>query len=154
MKKEEKIEWAIKEIKELEFLVNEFIELDPSIDFNFTVDITPVVEQEVILFSITVNYLNATRKDIVMRGKVMTIFQIKEMESITLTTAEGKPLVDLPEQLWIALFSIAFTHTRALLAKSSAGTRYAHMLLPVINPEEQFKKLFGPLLKGSEKQKK
>jgi hypothetical protein len=52
----------------------------------------------------------------------------------------------LPDNLWISLFSIAFTHARAIIAKSSAGTKYGHMLLPIINPVQEFKNLFGPHL--------
>lgn len=149
MKSEAKqVEWAIRGIKELEFMVNESVELDPKVDFKFTVDITPVVEQDSILFGITVIYVNATKKDELLREKVMTIFSIKDMKSRTQVSSDGKPLVDLPEKLWISMFSISFTHTRALLAKSSAGTRFGQMLLPIINPEEQFRKLFGQLLQN------
>ena len=32
------------------------------------------------------------------------------------------------------------------LARSSSGTRCGHMLMPLINPEQEFYKLFGPTL--------
>jgi hypothetical protein len=148
MKHEEQVEWAIRGIKELEFMINESVDLDPKVDFKFTVDIAPVIEKESILISITVVYVNTTKKEELLREKVMTIFSIKDMKSRTKFSTDGKPMVDLPEKLWISMFSISFTHTRALLAKSSAGTRFGQMLLPIINPEEQFRKLFGQLLQN------
>lgn len=146
MKSTGQVEWAIKGIQELEFMINESVPLDPKVDFTFTVDISPVVEHESILISIKVVYVNATKKDELLKEKVMTIFSIKDMKSRTQISSEGKPLVDLPEDLWITMFSISFTHTRALLAKSAAGSRFSQMLLPIINPEEQFKRLFGHVL--------
>jgi len=55
---------------------------------------------------------------------------------------DGKEAVDLPDPLWVTLFSISFTHARAMLAHSSAGTKYGHMIMPLINPEQEFKKIF------------
>lgn len=146
MVEKKNVEWAIGGIKELEFMVNEFVQLDPTVDTNYTVDLVPVVEKEMILFTITANYLNGISKELVMKGKVMTVYLIKDMKLVTKKNRDNKDIVDLPDKLWISLFSMAFTHARALIAKSSAGTKYAHMLLPIINPEKEFHKLFGPYL--------
>ena len=43
----------------------------------------------------------------------------------------------------ISIFSISFSHTRALMAKSAAGTKYSHLLLPIVNPTDLVKQLFA-----------
>lgn len=143
------IEWAIKEIKEQEFMVNEYIEQISTVNFNYHVDLTILVPNELINIAITSTYVDATSKEVFMKGRTMTSYQIKDMKSMSKKAENGNDLVDLPEPLWISLFSIAYTHARALLAKGSAGTKYSHMLLPAINPTTEFKKLFGPHLKES-----
>ena len=137
------IEWAIKEIKEMEFIVNETIDVGSLIDTNYTVDVLPVVGEEKIQMSITFSYLKNETKEVVMKSKVMTTYLIRDLKSKVKKTDNNIDAVDLPDQLWIALFSIAFTHTRAILARSSAGSKYGHMLMPAINPEIEFKKIFG-----------
>ena len=73
----------------------------------------------------------------------MTGFYIKEMKSYTRIQENGQEAIDIPEPLWVTLFSIAFTHARAILARSSAGTKFTELLMPVINPQQEFQKLFG-----------
>lgn len=140
------IEWAINGIKELEFFVDEEIEIGPSFDFNYTVEVTPNPPENKLHLTILVRYTKKDGNVTFMRGKVKTTYLIKNLSSLTKKTADDKEAVDLPDQLWIALFSIAFTHARAILARSSAGTNYSHMLLPAINPENEFKKLFSKIV--------
>ncbi len=144
------IHWAIKEIKELEFFIDEFIDLGPSFDFNYTVEIMPLANEEIVRLGIKVDYAKSDTKELFMRGKVVTSFSIKDLKTLVRKTEDNPDFVDLPEPLWIALFSIAFTHARAILSRSSAGTKYAHMLLPAINPETEFRKLFGNHVKQKE----
>lgn len=144
------IQWAIKEIKELEFFIDESIDLGPSFDFNFTVEIRPLENEEIVRLGIIVNYAKTDTKEQFMRGKVVTSFLIKDLKTLVRKIEDRPDLLDLPEQLWVALFSIAFTHARAILSRSSAGTKYAHMLLPAINPEAEFRKLFGNHVKQKE----
>src|SRR5690349_10132296 len=138
------IEWAIKEIRELEFMINESIELGSQMNTSYMADIVPRVDEEVVQMVITFNYLKAETKELFMKSKVMTSYQIRDLKSMT-TKKDGIDMINLPNPLWTALFSIAFTHTRAILAKSSAGSRFGHMLMPPINPDIEFKKLFARL---------
>ncbi len=140
------IEWAIKEIKELEFMVNEFLDLGPSFDFGYTTEIMPIAAEETLRITVTANYSKTETKEVFLKGKVTTVYLIKDLKSTAKATDNDTEAIDLPEPLWVALFSIAFTHTRAILARSSAGTKFGNMLLPAINPEIEFKKLFGHLL--------
>ncbi len=141
-----RIEWAINGIKELEFFVDEELELGPSFDFNYTVEVIPDPPENKLHLTILARYMKKESSEIFMRGKVKTTYLIKDLSSLSKKLLDNKDAVDLPDQLWIAFFSIAFTHARAILAKSSAGTKYSHMLLPAINPEKEFKKLFGKFI--------
>ncbi len=130
-------------------MVNENIDQLTAMHFNYNVDLNIVVPEELVSLTITATYMDANSKEVFMKGKAMTSYLIKDMKSMSKKAENGSDSVDLPEPLWISLFSIAYTHARALLAKNSAGTKYRHLLLPAINPTTEFKKLFGPHLKES-----
>lgn len=142
------IQFGIREIKELEFFADELKDAGESFDFNYHVDIVLDTKVELLRIEITVNYLNTTSKDVFLRGKVITSFYMKDMKAFARIDDNGQEGIDIPEAVWVTLFSLAFTHARAILARSSAGTKFANMLMPVINPQEEFQKLFGKFLKS------
>lgn len=115
--------FAIKGIKEIEFFANEFVDLGESFDFNYQVEIKSDIPEELVLVTITPNYLLKGSETPFMRSKVMTIFTIKDLKLRERILDDGTQAVDLPDPVWVSLFSIAFTHARALLAKSSASTK-------------------------------
>jgi hypothetical protein len=84
-----------------------------------------------------------------MRGKVETIFTIKDMKNFASNRPGGEEVVDLPEPFWVTLFSLAFSHARASIAMFSGRTKYGGLLLPVINPTLEFRKIFAGELKKS-----
>lgn len=140
------IAWAINEIKELEFFVDEELDIGPSFNFNFNVTLNPKPLENKLQFIIHASYIKKETNEVFMKSKVATSYLIKDLHLFSKKTEGGKDAVNLPNPLWIALFSIAFTHTRAILSRSSSGTKYAHMLLPAINPEKEFKKSFGSFI--------
>lgn len=139
------IHYAIKSVKETEFFVDESIELEAQVDLNYNASIQTKVDAEEIHYTISVSYSSKTTKLDFLRSKTVSVFLIKDIKNYVPkhATLEG---VDLPNPLWISMFSISFTHARALLAKSAAGTKYAHMMLPLIDPEKEFNKLFAQQL--------
>lgn len=138
----QQILFAIKEIKEQEFFVNESLELGSAYDFNYRVDIATSIPNDTIAISITANYLVTQQQDVLMKGKTATTFLIQNLKQYSRKT-DDREGVDLPDPLLITLFSISFSHARALLSKSSAGTKFSHMLMPLINPDTEFKKIFA-----------
>lgn len=136
------IEWTIKEIKELEFFVNEFIEPGTMLDTTYKVTIEPIVNEEKIRLLITFYFMKKETKEVIMKSTVMTVYLIRDLKSFA-TKINNLDNVNLPDPLWYMLFGIAFTHTRAILARSSAGSKYSQLIMPPINPEVEFKKLFG-----------
>ena len=139
------IEFAIKEIRELEFFVNEEARLRDAFDLNYHVNISVRVAVESIVISVGADFLVKEDMSLFMKGRTATTFLIRNMLEYSRTINDHEE-IDLPDPVWITMFSVAFSHARALLAKSSSGTRYGHMLMPLINPEQEFYKLFGPAL--------
>jgi hypothetical protein len=133
------IHFAVKEIKELEFFVNEGVPLFDSFDYNYQVNVLHSIPAETIMIIITANYLLPQKTEHFMKGRTATTFLIRNLKNYVKTINE-KEAIDLPDALLVTLFSISFSHARALLAKSSAGTKFSHMLMPLINPEQEFKK--------------
>jgi hypothetical protein len=140
------IQFGISEIKELEFFVDEAKEIDGSFDFNYNVDIFPDLNTGLVKIVITASYIKTSSKELFLKGKVSTAFSIKDMQTHTRKAEDGKAGLDVPEAVWVTFFSIAFTHARAILARSAAGSKFTNLLMPVINPQQEFKKLFGKLL--------
>lgn len=145
MAKEEtrQIHWSIVEIKETEFFVDESARPD-KVNFGYQVMLDLKVPASLVCFSIIATYVNASTNEVVLKSKSFTSFSIKDMESLSKKTENGQDALDLPDALWISLFSMTYTHARALLAKSAGPTIFKSLMLPPINPEAEFKKLFGP----------
>jgi hypothetical protein len=122
------------------------IEVGEQSDFYYNAIINSKMELEEVHITIAVNYKKKGTTEDFMRGRTSTVFLIQQMKERS-ALKDGKEVVDLPDPLWVTLFSISFTHARAMLAHSSAGTKYGHMIMPLVNPETEFKKIFGKELK-------
>ena len=144
------IHWSILEIKETEFFVDDSAK-PGQVNFGYQVVLDIKVAESLVSFSIIATYVNATTNEVVLKSKSFTSFRIKNMESFTKKDEKGQDAVDLPDELWIALFSMAYSHARALLAKSAGPTIFKTLIIPPINPESEFKKLFGQHIKDAAK---
>lgn len=138
----DQVAYAIKSVKETEYFVDETMELEEQYDFHYNATIQSKVEADEVQLSISVNYRKKGTAIDFLRGRTISVFFIKDMKSRA-SIKDGKETVDLPNPLWVTLFSISFTHARAMLARSAGGTKYGHLIMPLINPEVEFKKLFG-----------
>lgn len=138
----EQVAYAIKSVKETEYFVDETLELEEQFDFHYNASIHSKVDTEEVHLSITVNYRKKGTNIDFLRGRTTSIFLIQNMKDRA-NIKDGKEMIDLPDPLWVTLFSISFSHTRAMLARSAGGTKYGHLIMPLINPEIEFKKLFG-----------
>lgn len=138
-KKKPDIHFGIREIKELEFFVDEQQRVKGAFDFNYSVDVFVNIKSALVTMVVNASYFRNPDKKLFLKGKVSTSFFIKDMKAYV----RDRDGIDIPEQLWVTFFGIAFTHARAILARSSAGTRFAGMLMPVIDPQREFKRLFG-----------
>jgi preprotein translocase subunit SecB len=144
------IQWSILEIKETEFFVDESAK-PGQVNFSYQVVLDIKVAASSVSFSIIATYVNATTNEVILKSKSHTSYGIKNMESFTIKDEKGQDAVDLPDALWISLFSMAYSHARAMMARSAGSTIFKTLVLPPINPEAEFRKLFGPHMKDAAK---
>ena len=133
------INYGIQSVRETEYFVDESVEIEQSVTMVLNASLNIKVPLEEVHFTITANYRNKNVD--FLRGKTTTIFLVQNLKDRS-KIVDDKELVDLPDPLWITLFSISFTHARAMLARSSAGSKFGQFILPIINPEEQFSLIF------------
>ena len=143
----DQIHYGLKGIKLTEYFVDESIELDEESDVNYNASIRSITDQEEIHFTITANYKKKKSGQEFLRGSAVTVFMIKEMRKYT-QLVNGSEVINFPDPFLVALFGISFTHARALFASSAGATKFAAMLLPLINPEIVFKQIFAQHLDG------
>jgi hypothetical protein len=137
--------YGIKEIKEIAFSVDESIEFESGSGFtcHYTVNIASVVIEETVAITIEATFKEKKSDQIFMSGKSLTKFTIQNMKKYARFNNDGIEVVDLPDPLWVTFFSLAYSHARAFLAKSSGGTKFTYIFLPLINPEEEFRRIFA-----------
>jgi hypothetical protein len=146
MAEQKNIEFGITDIRLTEFFVDESKRKVPGLNLNYRTDINLEIPQNVLRISIAPTFTDKESSETIMRGKVETVFAIKEMKTYSRVREDGGEIIDFPEHFWVTLFSISFSHTRALLAHSAGRTAFAAILLPVINPTTEFRKLFAQQL--------
>ena len=132
--------------RSIEFFVDESKKKPSDLNLNYRTDIHLEIPQNILRVSIAPAFSDKVSNETFMRGKVETVFSIKEMKTYTRVRDDGREIMDFPEHFWVALFSISFSHTRALMAHSAGRSAYDEFLLPVINPTEEFRKLFAQQL--------
>ena len=145
------IAFGVKEIKVLEFLVDESKEIGENYDFNLRVDVRSDIPSNMVRLIITANYFVTKTQDHFMKGTVLTGFEIQDLKAFSRIMPNGKEAIDFPDNFWITLFSLSVTHARALIARSAAGTNYSNLIMPIINPEQEFKKIFGKEMEQDQK---
>jgi len=133
---------AIKKIKEIEFFVNEAIELeDPAlfnIGFELTINVTLLDNTiEMVLSTI---FADSNRNNVFMRIKTSNVFLFLELADFRKSESDE---FDIPDNVMVTLLSLSISHSRALLAKNSLGTKFAELYIPIVNPSEILKQLFG-----------
>ncbi len=133
---------GITKIKEIEFFVNENMELsglvNPLITFELQTNINMADSNIELLLTAKFN-IPGDEKDF-LRIKTSNVFSIPSLSEFL---DADKQLFNLPENVMITLLSLSVTHTRALLAKNASGTKFADLYLPIINPTVIYKQLFG-----------
>jgi len=143
VKKDKSLQWAIKYIKELSFMVNESIDPKEEIAMKYQVDVkTDTTDADLIRFRITVHYTERSTHEEFLSSSVETGYVVKGLKDLKEESEDGDLSINLPDKLWVALFSMAYSHTRAILARSAYGSKFQHLILPPINPEQEFKRVF------------
>lgn len=151
MTEKKAIEFAIDDIRLLEFFVDESKNVGKTFNINYSIDIGMDIPNDILRISIAA-FCKEQEGDVVfMRGNVETIFSIRNMNLYAFS--DDRPGIDLPREFMITLFSISFSHARAILAQSSGRVKFSTILLPIIDPVLEFNKMFPDSLKYRSKSK-
>lgn len=150
MNKLEKID--IQRIIELGFQLNEeIVNYDPSnLHLNLSIDLS--IKEKASLIGVTVESVLSLKNEpekILIGSKVKTEFRLSYENPIELEDAP----VDLNEQSWITMLSLAISHARAITAKSTNGSTHQNLVLPIVNPTQIFENTIKKDLMKSDSKK-
>ncbi len=123
---------GILNIQDLGFQVNIFEEPntdDIAIGYDMNLSFNEI--ENWIQFIIEVEFVNSKNQVRIIYSTVLSKFFV---ENLNQYFTEDNEAIQLPHQGLETLFGLAFTHTRAILAKNLAGTSHSHLYIPIINP--------------------
>jgi hypothetical protein len=133
---------AVKKIKEVEFFVNEEVELaNPpvaSISFELTTNIN--LDEKSVEMLLTTFFTDTIQGNMFMKIKTSNVFLFLELANFHKSETNE---FDIPDNVLVTFLSLSISHSRALLAKNALGTRFADLYIPIVNPSEILKQLFG-----------
>lgn len=131
------VEIGILEITDLGFSINRKSKPSKVFSINFNVEFHFDAKENWIEFIVIPTYSNKDTNEVAFHGSVLTKFVVKDL----LNFMEGD-LLKLPEGALVTLYSMAYTHTRAIMSKNLKGTLFQNQLLPIIDPDHMLKNLF------------
>lgn len=133
---------AVKKIKEVEFFVNEEIELanPPIASISFELTTNTNLDEKSVEMLLTTFFTDTIQGNMFMKIKTSNVFLFLEVANF------HKPETnefDIPDNVMVTFLSLSISHSRALLAKNALGTKFADLYIPIVNPSEILKQLFG-----------
>jgi hypothetical protein len=136
---------AVKKIKEVEFYVNEEIELanPPIANIKFELTTNIILDDNSIEMLLTTYFADQVQGNMFMKIKTSNVFLFLELANFH---KPEKNEFDLPDNVLVTFLSLSISHSRALLAKNALGTKFADLYIPIVNPSEILKQLFGKQL--------
>ena len=132
---------AIKKIKEVEFIVNEEVEIaNPNIaNISFEVTTNINLKDTSVEMLLTATFSDMTQGKVFMKIKTSNVFLVLELAQFH---SPENNTFNIPDNVLVTLLSLSISHTRALLAKNALGTKFAELYIPIVNPSEVLKQLF------------
>jgi hypothetical protein len=139
---EKQVKIAIKKIKDIEFSVNEALSPEDLASFNFGFELTInlVLDDNSVEMILSAIFSDKPQGDIFMKIKTSNVFSLLELADFH--NPENNEF-NIPDNILVTLLSLSISHTRALLAKNAQGTKFADLYIPIVNPSEVLKQLFG-----------
>lgn len=143
--KKDNLSYRISQIHSLKFSFKD-IELDRvirifeeqntlALDTNTSLDIDK--EKSTVTIDISTNLIDKVEDEVLVEHSGRTVFLINGLDKVY---NEDNENFDLPDSLIIQLFSLAYSHARALLATEISPTIYKDKyILPVIDPSQFLK---------------
>jgi len=129
---------SVKLIKELEFgfLNKKNIDLE-NITLNFSVN--TLVEKEIDSFTLDTKVTFNDKNDNAELVHI-TVSNVFLVQNISQFEIDG--VFNIPDSILVTFLSLSISHTRALLAKNTAGSVYESLYIPVVNPTEIANQIF------------
>ena len=139
--KPEQVKIAISRIKEVEYFINESIELQPGaqVNINFQVTTNFKLEDKTVEMILTAQFAEVTEGIVLLKIKTSNVFSVLELADFHKPESET---YDIPDNVMVTFLSLSVSHTRALLAKNAQGTKFAGLYIPIVNPTDLFNQLF------------
>lgn len=133
---------AVKKIKDIEFFINEELEstnpLIPNISFELTIN-CDLKEKSVEMLLSTI-FVDPNNGNILMKIKTSNVFLFLELANYHKPDTNE---FNIPDNVMVTFLSLSISHSRALLSKNAMGTKFADLIIPIVNPSEILKKLFS-----------
>ena len=144
-KEENNLEYRIKRIHSLKFYfkeiesnrLNSMFEKTDALYLNTKTILNIDDKESSISIDINTELLERKSNEILVEHSGRTVYQIKGLKDIY---NETDNVYDIPNEFLIQLYSLAYSHTRALLATEVSPTVYKDKyFLPIINPQDFLK---------------
>lgn len=139
MVNEKQFSFAISKIKELAFSISQIEDNSIELEVGFGINVKFDLVTDFFDLHVLVDLKSKESKKVLVHITVLNSFYI---ENIKRYLKEDGETLDIPDLALVTLLSLSVSHTRAILAKNTAGTAYENHLIPVINPTEMAKEVF------------
>lgn len=135
---ETKVNISVKLIKELEFgfLNKKNIDLE-NITLNFSVNTLVEKENDSFTLDTKVTFNDKNDNSELVHITVSNVFLVQNIVQF-----ETDGVFNIPDGILLTFLSLSISHTRALLAKNTAGSVYESLYIPVVNPTEIANQIF------------
>ena len=139
--KPEQVKIAISRIKEVEYFINESIELQPGAQVNIKFQVTTNIKHDdkTVEMLLTAQFAEITEGIVILKIKTSNVFSVLELADFHKPESQT---YDIPDNVMVTFLSLSVSHTRALLAKNAQGTKFAGLYIPIVNPTDLFNQLF------------
>jgi hypothetical protein len=127
--------FSILRIKDLQFNVYEHLFVpNKGVQINLLQTLGFNIETETVNLTLGVmlHYIDSSPNEILIEINVQNLFKVENLKNYITENNQLK----LPQEAIITLTSLSISHSRALLAKNTAGTAFQDTLLPIMNPVE------------------
>lgn len=139
---EYQVNLGVKRIKEIEFFIDEHINLsnpeNSNIKFEITINLN--APENVVELLLTTLFADSDSGQVFMKIKTSNLFTFLELDSFKKADSTE---YNLPDNVLVTFLSLSISHSRALLAKNTLGTKFADLYIPIVNPTDVLKQLFS-----------
>lgn len=89
---------------------------------------------------LTTIFVDPNNGNILMKIKTSNVFLFLELANYHKPDTNE---FNIPDNVMVTFLSLSISHSRALLSKNAMGTKFADLIIPIVNPSDILKKLFS-----------